>query len=281
MGEMPELPEVETIARQLRQALVGTQVSLAEVDASRVVKYPGGRQIEAMMAGQKIMGVERRGKFLGLRLSQGDLLVIHLGMTGHLMVVEPGTRDHKHLHLRLVLADRREVRFDDSRKFGRIALGTWEELTRLGVIPRLGLEPLERRFNLAYLSKTLGGSRQALKTVLLDQGRIAGLGNIYVDESCWRARVYPGRSASSLTVEEVKRLYRAIRVVLRLAIAQGGSSIDDYFDAWGAKGRMQEQLTVFGQEGTRCKRCGRLIQKTVVGGRGTHFCPFCQPIKVG
>ena len=275
MNGMPELPEVETIARQL-SVVVGARILRAEMGESRVVRFPGAPEMERRLAGLAILGVTRRGKFLSLLFAHGDELVIHLGMTGHLQVVRATDPVARHTHLRLVLDDGREVRYDDSRRFGRLAMGRHTELVARRVLPTLAKEPLGQ-WTGGDLSRALGSSRQPVKVALLDQGRVAGLGNIYVDESLWRARVHPLRPANSLSSKELRRLHRAIRQVLRLAIEAGGSSIDDYRDARGEKGRMQDQLQVYGRQGQPCRRCGRPVEKLTLAGRGTHFCARCQP----
>ncbi len=286
---MPELPEVETTVRDLRPHLVGRTIQRAQVRWPRTIAAPGARQFEKRIKHLTITRIERRGKFVAFHLStdlvpkgqptQGSLsplpefLFVHLRMTGGFRIVPAGTPFDKHVHVRLALDDGNELRFRDPRKFGRM----WLVPDPATVVGRLGPEPLElaRR---EFVGR-FDGRRGRLKPLLLNQTFLAGLGNIYVDESLWYARLHPLRRAESLSGDELTRLYRSIRLVLRRAIAVGGTSIDlMYKRVNGASGRFQDSLRAFDRERRPCRRCGTPIEKIVVGQRGTHFCPHCQPL---
>ena len=278
---MPELPEVETVARDLRPELRGRSVVRAEVTLDRIVRFPDARTFADGLAGARIEAVERRGKYLVLPLSrpQGgeDELVVHLGMTGHLEVRDPDAPARPHTHFRARLDDGRELRYADARQFGRLLLGPREVLEDRRAMPRLGVEPLSPEFTAAALDTVLRSTRRSVKAALLDQRGVAGLGNIYVDEACFRAGVRPQRRCPRLTRRERAALHEAIVWVLRAAVRNRGSSVDDYRDAWDAKGSHQEELLAYGRAGLPCLRCGHpAMRRAVVAGRGTTWCPGCQ-----
>ncbi|MDE3087797.1 MAG: DNA-formamidopyrimidine glycosylase [Chloroflexota bacterium] len=277
---MPELPEVETLVRDLRAHVVGRTIVAASVRWARTIAAPRARTFARQIRGCKIVALARRGKFLVFRLhsrgiarnvSTDKYLLVHLRMTGGFTIDPPTVPRDKHIHVFLRLDDGRELRFRDPRKFGRM----WLVDDPAWVTGKLGPEPLEisaREFHGRFTAR-----RGKLKPLLLDQTFIAGLGNIYVDESLWYARLHPLRRAETLTRVERGRLYRAIRQVLTRAIAVGGTSIDlMYKRVNGASGGFQDSLRAFDREKRPCRRCGTPIQKTVVGQRGTHFCPSCQ-----
>lgn len=271
---MPELPEVETVVRDLRPLLVGRRIAGATIRWQRTIAMPSARLFAQQISGGKIMAITRRAKYLIFRLrmdQQTRFLLAHLRMTGGFRVDPPGAPRDKHMHVCLRLDDGRELRFRDPRKFGRM----WLVDDPAIVLAKLGPEPLEisaREFH-ALFEKRRGN----LKPVLLDQTFLAGLGNIYADESLWSARLHPLRRIESLTRIERARLYRAIRQVLTRAIAVGGTSIDVmYTRVNGASGKFVESLRAFDQETQPCRRCGTPIRKMVVAQRGTHFCPRCQ-----
>ncbi len=275
---MPELPEVETIAAQLRPRLVGRTIVACHLRAPVMVRHPRPEDFARRLAGHRIEAVGRRGKYLLHRLSGGDgeLLVVHLGMTGGWTCVAAEAPEPTHLHLVLELDDGCQLRYRDPRRFGRLLLGTEAELVAAGALPRLGPEPLDPSFTPAELHRSLRGRRAPLKTLLLDQRLVAGLGNIYVDEACFRARLRPDRPGGRVSRAAATRLHAAIREVLREAIANGGSSVDDYRDARGEPGRHQERLLVYGRGGHPCARCGRRLAAIRLAGRSTVFCPTCQ-----
>ncbi len=275
---MPELPEVETTVRDLKPQLVGSRIEHCNVSWQRTIALPTARQFAAQSCGYTITDITRRGKFLRFHLRRGDetrFLFVHLRMTGGFRIDPSSQAREKHMHVALKLDDGRELRFRDPRKFGRM----WLVEDETPVVGKLGPEPLdlsEREFVALF-----EGRRGHLKPLLLNQTFLAGLGNIYVDESLWYARLHPLRPAESLTRAERARLYRAIQRVLTRAIAVGGTSIDVmYKRVNGASGGFQDSLRAFDRAKRPCRRCGTPILKIVVGQRGTHFCPNCQRLQV-
>ena len=273
---MPELPEVETVARDLRGAVTGRRIERVTVDRPDIVRVPDGRMLPALLTGQRFEGIERRGKYLLLGLDSGDELMVHLGMTGHLLVCDADAPVAKHTHLRASLDDGHELRFDDARRFGRIAYGSREALTAARVLPRLGVEPLSEAFSQDRLDAVLRTTTRTVKAALLDQKGVAGLGNIYIDEACFLAGVRPTRRCHRLTRRERAALLDAIRKVLTAAVVNRGSSIDDYRDVWNARGSNQERLQVYGRGGMPCFECGTTLRRTVAAGRTTVYCTSCQ-----
>ena len=284
---MPELPEVETVARDLRRHLVpdggpGPLIVGVRVAWPRTVRDGDPLAFAAAVTGRRVEGVGRRGKQLLVDLSGGVLLAIHLKMTGQLFVVPAGAPDDPYVRLTLALGDGRELRFRDVRKFGRVGLFGRDVETGQAVagdgaaaLDAIGPEPLDPAFTLRAFRARLRSRRRRLKPLLTDQAFIAGVGNIYADEALWAARVHPLRSAASLHPAGERRLYRALRSILGEAILRRGSSIDDY-TAPDGDGAMQERLMVYQRAGEPCPRCGRPIRRIVLGGRSTHFCSWCQ-----
>lgn len=273
---MPELPEVETTVRDLRPQLVGRTVVRATVSWPRTIAAPSAAEFVRRIRGWTIATITRRGKYLCVHLRRHaatQYLLIHLRMTGGFRIDPRRSPSDSHMHVKLELDDGRELRFRDTRKFGRMWLVADQQL----VTGKLGPEPLEigqDEFVARFEAK-----RRLLKPLLLDQTFLAGLGNIYVDESLWYARLNPRRRSESLTRAERIRLHRAIRQVLTRAIAVGGTSIDVmYKRVNGASGGFQDSLRAFDREKRPCRRCGTPIVKTVVAQRGTHFCPTCQKV---
>jgi formamidopyrimidine-DNA glycosylase len=290
---MPELPEVETIARDLRGLVTGARILDARSDWPATLRSHPADDFRAAIAGREIEGVGRRGKqlliWLGARDETGaDPLVVtvHLKMTGQLFVVAAVTSQDKHVHLVLVLADGRELRFRDIRKFGRIGLYRRDPATGLPIegdaagVLAAGVEPLSDEFTAALFVRMLSRRRGRLKTLLLNQDFLAGVGNIYADESLWRARLHPLQDAHTVKPDGARRLHTALRDVLAEAVERRGSSVDDYTAPEG-DGSMQEHLAVYQRAGEPCLRCGRAITRIVVGGRATHFCPHCQRLPAG
>ncbi len=300
---MPELPEVETIVADLRPHLVGRAVERCELSFPTIVRHPEPEEFIDAVTGMRIESVTRRGKYIliGLepsdprivRTNQHDLipeqrivrthqdggdlrLVVHLGMTGHLSVVDPVKPLEKHTHAVFFLDDRRQLRYRDPRRFGRLLLGTEEALLASKKMPVLGPEPIDPDFAADELYRRLRKRRSALKAVLLDQGAIAGVGNIYADESLHRARLRPSRIANTVSKRSARRLHESLRESLELAIANRGSSVDTYRDAWGEAGTQQEKLLVYGRAGEPCFTCGRPLSMIRIAGRTTVFCRRCQ-----
>jgi formamidopyrimidine-DNA glycosylase len=294
---VPELPEVETVARDLRGLILGATITGVAGDWPRAIaSHPSVAAFAEAVSGRRVEAVGRRAKLVVVELS-GDTppgrgpaaLTIHLKMTGQLFVLPAGAAADPHVHLRLALDDGRELRFRDIRKFGRV--GCWpldpvtgEPLSQRagadgaageGLFAAFGPEPLDDAFTLRVFRARLRGRRGRLKPLLLDQRFVAGVGNIYADEALWRARLHPLRGADTLRPPDEARLHRELRAILAEAVERRGSSIDDY-TAPDGDGSMQERLDVYQRTGEPCPRCGRPIRRIVVGARATHFCSWCQ-----
>jgi formamidopyrimidine-DNA glycosylase len=258
---VPELPEVETVVRSLEPHLPGRRIVSARF-TSRFVTPGDRKKLAARLAGRTIQGIRRRGKFILIALDSG-VLSVHLGMTGKLLL-DAKTTPHTHGVFEL---DQGVLLYDDPRQFGRVE---WDAKRAAS----LGPEPLE--ISLEEFRDRLRGRKTRIKSLLLNQRFLAGLGNIYVDESLFMAGVHPLAMASRLNAARTARLHAAIRHVLSQAIQRGGSSISDYVDAAGQRGWFQLEHRVYGREGEPCVNCGTPIKKTVVAQRGTHYCPTCQ-----
>ena len=280
---MPELPEVETIVADLRPHLVGRTIERCELSFPTIVRHPEPEQFVDGVLGMRIESVGRRGKYIFIHLTPpqswaGDnpLLVVHLGMTGQLRLVDAAAPLEKHTHAVFFLDDGRQLRYRDPRRFGRLLLGSEESLRVSKKMPRLGPEPIDPTFAAEALYVTLHRRRAPLKAVLLDQGAIAGVGNIYADESLHRAGLRPSRLASTVSKRSAQRLHESLRESLQLAIVNRGSSVDTYRDAWGEVGGQQEKLLVYGRAGEPCFTCGRPLSMIRIAGRTTVFCRRCQ-----
>jgi formamidopyrimidine-DNA glycosylase len=267
---VPELPEVETVRRRLEPVLTGRTLRGVSIDDARLTRPYEPHEVAAELQGERVAAVERRGKYLIIRFESGRVLLVHLRMTG-------GFRFEPSSHERAVLEldDDTRVAYRDVRRFG-----TWLLLEPHEVDPyiasKLGDEPFDALFTVARLGERLEKRRAPIKAALLDQRTLAGMGNIYVDEALWRARIHPLRPAESIDRNELRRLHRAIRAALEAGIARHGSTLRDYRQPDGSSGGMQHEFKVYGREGEPCDRCGTPIAKTRAGGRGTWFCPTCQ-----
>jgi formamidopyrimidine-DNA glycosylase len=273
---MPELPEVETIVADLRPHLVGRTIVHCELRFPSIVRHPEPETFIDSIAGMRIEAVGRRGKFIFIALGEGRLLVVHLGMTGQLRLVDAATEVANHTHAIFDLDDGRQLRYRDPRRFGRLLLGTQDELLISGTLPKLGPEPIDPAFDAEALFERFRRRRAPVKAVLLDQSTVAGVGNIYADESLHRARLRPDRAAGSLSRKSVRRLHESLRDSLEVAIRNRGSSVDTYRDAWGDMGSQQEELLVYGRAGEPCVTCGRPLAIVRIAGRSTVFCRRCQ-----
>ena len=270
---MPELPEVETIARKLREgcggdpSILGREIRSVEIRHPKPIAFPGAAEAGGQMRGQTFREISRRGKFLVCRLTDRYLL-IHLRMSGDVQVLPAGQPPRKHDHVIWHLSGDADLRFHDPRRFGRI----WLVESPQEVLGPLGPEPLGPDFTKARLGEMLRARKRLLKPLLLDQTFLAGLGNIYTDEALHRARLHPLRRSDTLRKDEVARLWHGIRAALRVGIVQDGASIDWVYRG----GEFQNHFRVYGREGERCKKCGAKIHRIVVGQRSTYFCPKCQ-----
>ncbi len=287
---MPELPEVETVARQLEPEVEGHRIEALEVLDARWSRPVPPERLGKEVSGATIEGLGRRGKYLLLALDGDRTLVMHLRMTGNLVLVEGeemidpaegrllymGERstEARHLRARFVLDDGRELWFTDPRRFGEGFLIADEDLPQR--FAKLGVEPLSDEFTAERLGEAAAGRQAPLKSFLLDQTRIAGVGNIYADEALYRARLHPLSPAGSMKPEHLQALRDGVVEALQAGIDAGGSSIDDYRDGRGEKGTMQERFLVHTREGEPCPDCGGEIVRIVVSGRSTYFCPSCQ-----
>ncbi|MBA3817039.1 MAG: DNA-formamidopyrimidine glycosylase [Parachlamydiaceae bacterium] len=273
---MPELPEVETIVQGLRkEGLIGLKVKRALVYWERSLADHSSSSFSHRIVEQTIVDITRKGKFLVFSLDQ-DTLLVHLRMTGKFFVEDQGAAIHPHERIRLCLSDHRILRYEDQRKFGKwYLLSDPEE-----VLHKIGIEPLSRDFTLIAFKRLLENSNRQIKPFLLDQHYIAGLGNIYVDEALWEAKIHPLRSIQSLNEKEKALLHRAIILVLKKGVANSGTSLgayrSNYLSVAGRRGSNQQDLKVFRREGLSCSRCNGIIKKIVVAQRGTHICPICQ-----
>ncbi len=271
---MPELPEVENYRRDLNEMLQGRHFVSAYVDWPNQVSTPSVEALKRRLPGQAIESVGRRGKYLLFSLSSGDALLIHLKMSGRLMIEPASAPSDPHAHVIFRLDDEEELRFHDPRKFGRVYLVDDPS----EVVGNLGPEPLGDDFTVACFTAMLATRRARLKSLLLNQEFLAGLGNVYADEALHVAGLHPLRTADTLDADDIERLHAAIRSTLQRAIQHRGTSFSwVYRDAFGEPGAYQEQLLVYGRTGELCEQCGTLIERTEVGQRGTHFCPRCQP----
>jgi formamidopyrimidine-DNA glycosylase len=273
---MPELPEVETIRRQLEPALRGRRIESAEVLDERWTRPGSPAEVERALAGRRIDGVERRGKYLLLRLEGGGALAMHLRMTGNLVLdQEESGPEPRHLRAVIRLEGGGRLLFTDVRRFGQAVVlddGALDEY----FAARLGIEPLSEALTAEELCRLASGRRAPLKSFLLNQLGIAGIGNIYADEALHRAELHPLSPAGSMKPEHCERLREGIVETLEAGLRGGGASVDDYLDARGERGTMQDEFLVHTREGEPCPRCGTEIRRIVVAGRSTYFCPSCQ-----
>jgi formamidopyrimidine-DNA glycosylase len=311
---MPELPEVEFTARQLRAHVVGATMREACVFWNRTIDHPAVEDFAAEIAGRRVLAVRRRGKFLVVDLSGDLFLSIHRRMTGNLLLLPPGwqidtslreqdavawntkgprfyqaEQDNEAMTAALAVetgycrvcfnfADGRRLLFTDPRKFGRIAL--WPCAQEEEFFAGLGPEPLGEEFSVERFALALASRKGSMKGVLLDQQVVAGLGNIYADEALFYASIHPLRRANTLTMAEIERLHEGIIVVLTRGVEHGGTSFNDYRDLWGEAGDNYNHVRVYQQDGKPCVRCGTLIERIVIAQRGTHYCPTCQRLTV-
>jgi formamidopyrimidine-DNA glycosylase len=274
---MPELPEVETVRARLEPKLVGRRLEHVEVYDARLTRPFDPAEVAAELQGERVAALDRRGKYLVVRFESGRVLLIHLRMTGQLLHTNGGPPPADDPHSRAVvrLDDGSDVIYRDVRRFGTWLLVEPGELDPYLAV-RVGGEPLAPAFTSKRLAEALAGRRAPVKAVLLDQRRLAGVGNIYADEALWRARIYPLKPAAELRDDEIRALHRGIRSALKAGIARQGATLSTYRTPDGGRGRMQYEFKVYGRADEPCDRCGTPIEKIRAAGRGTWYCPTCQ-----
>jgi formamidopyrimidine-DNA glycosylase len=276
---MPELPEVETVRIGLDRTTIGRQIEGGEVLLPRTIAYPESpANFLAAIAGQEFVEWQRRGKYLLAKLSDCSWLGVHLRMTGRMLWLDRGTPVHKHTRVRLFCGDK-ELRFDDQRTFGQM----WWVPPKIQVekiitgLYNLGVEPFEPDFTPAYLAEKLCKSDRPIKNALLDQAIVAGIGNIYADESLFLSNIHPQHPSRQLQAPQIDALHTAIVKVLSDGISNGGSTFSNFQDITGSKGNYIDLAWVFRRTGQACKVCGTAIERIKLAGRSSHFCPTCQP----
>lgn len=274
---MPELPEVETVKRILEPQLAGRRITKLTANRPEVIKHPSAEEFERLVTGARIERMGRRGKFLFIFLENGDRILLHLRMTGQLLVTPKELPLEKHTHLIFHLDDGNELRFIDLRRFGRFWLIRAGEKDDYSGVAKLGPEPFDGEFTGSYLSAALGGRRKALKQCLMDQNIVAGIGNIYGDEILFAAKLAPTRPASSLTQAEWDALAAVIPAVLAKGIEDDRMTAEEYLETRGLEYRKTPHWQVYGRDGEPCPRCGATLKKVAIGGRNSVFCPDCQP----
>lgn len=275
---MPELPEVETIKGTLEQLIINKTIAEVEVFWGNIIKKPDDvEQFKHLLMNQTFQSVKRRGKFLLFYLDD-YCLVSHLRMEGKYRVVPSETKKHKHTHVIFNLTNKEALHYNDVRKFGTMHLHPIGEEMNHAPLKTLGPEPFDEDFTFDYFKQRLNKTERYIKVALLDQTLVTGLGNIYVDETLFKAGVHPMRRAKTLTDQEIKKVQQAAIETLKEAVELGGTTIRSYVDSQGEMGMFQQELFVYGQENQACQHCGGEILKLKVAGRGTHICASCQPL---
>jgi len=273
---MPELPEVETVVRTLGGLVVGKQIERVSVHLPRIIRTPDDVEaFKSQLTGQTIHTIKRRAKFIQFYLDQ-DVLISHLRMEGRYGLFQADEPVEKHTHVIFHFTDGTELRYRDVRQFGTMDVFPLGLETKTGPLAKLGVEPLDESFTADVLRQLLKDRPTKIKPLLLNQECIVGLGNIYVDESLFKAGIHPERPAGKLTRKQVARLHESIVATLSEAVEQGGCSIKSYVNGQGEMGMFQQSLLVYGRKDEPCVNCGTHIARLVVGGRGTHICPLCQ-----
>ena len=271
---MPELPEVETIRRDLETSAVGRSFKAVKLLWPRAVRQPSPEEFVRRLAGQRIESLERRGKYLIFHLSSGEVLILHLRMSGWLHHAPSGSPQELYCRNIFIMDDGSQIQFCDRRKLGAI----WLVTDPAEVVGKLGPDPLTSNFTPKLLKERLHKRSAPIKAVLCDQEVISGVGNMYADEALFQAKIHPLKKAGDLSLQEITRLHKSIRKVLRTALGQRGATIADYKDASGKPGTAQLTFAVAHQRGKKCPVCGTPIQRIPVRNRGTYFCPSCQKL---
>ena len=292
---MPELPEVETTVRDLRKKILGREVKDVWTDFQKMLKKPKNfKDFQKGIKGRKIENIRRRGKNILIDLSRNKTLLIHQKLTGHLLVgrwqkeegeweaITPGplVEDpiNRFLHLIFFLDNKIMLALSDLRKFAKAELWNSEKLSQSEEMKSLGPEPLDKNFTFEKFKECFKGKKGKIKQVLMDQTVVAGIGNIYSDETLWRAKIHPFKDVSKLTEEELKKIYQAMKKIIGKAIEVKGESISNFRRISGEKGGFDPLRKVYRREGEKCTRCGTIIKRIKLAGRSAHFCPNCQPI---
>lgn len=273
---MPELPEVEVIKQGLAPLVVGRTVEQVFYSGKKLRMSTSIADLQEFLPGSKIVKVQRRAKFLILQTDREDLLIIHLGMTGRLALLAADVARDSHDHFCFLLDNGFEMRFNDARRFGSVQFFTAAQLRDEDPFVDLGVEPFSDRFTGDHMLKCAAGRRLPVKGFLMENRVVVGIGNIYASETLFAARTNPLAPARSLTVEQWREIVRSAREVLTRAIKAGGTTISDYVNVGGKSGYFQLQLAVYGRDGKPCQRCAGVIERVVIGGRATFFCPICQ-----
>ncbi len=273
---MPELPEIETIKRVIEPQIKGLAIQQITVNRPEVIARPAADEFCRQITAQIFTEIRRRGKFLILCMDSGDRLVLHLRMTGCLLMTPADYPEEKHTHLVFHLSDGRELHFSDTRRFGRFWLLRQGEADTYSGMEKLGKEPFDPQFSVEYLRTCLGKRKKAIKECLLDQSVIAGIGNIYSDEILFAARIYPARPANTLTTEEWNRLVSVIPERLAFFIEKNKTTPEEYLATKGQDYRNTPFLQVYGHGSEPCPVCGEILCRTVIGGRSSVYCPVCQ-----
>lgn len=273
---MPELPEVETVRRIIEQQIICQKIISVEIRNQQVIAYPEASAFSCLLTGQTVVSMSRRGKFLTIHFQSGDRLCLHLRMTGQLLVTPPDFPEEKHTHLIFALSGGNQVRYIDVRRFGRFwYLKAGEEDVITGQ-SKLGIEPLDTALSSQYLKEKLGKRKKAIKEMLLDQSIVAGIGNNYADEILYAARIYPGEKCVDLTATEWKCLAEKIPEIVNWGIRANKMTPEQYLDGMGKEYSNMEYFNAYGREGKPCRRCGTPMDRTVIGGRSSCYCPKCQ-----
>lgn len=275
---MPELPEVETVRRGLTQLVEGSTIKTVDVLYAKMINLPPDDFKEALR-GKRIEKIDRRGKYLFIRLRGHLTIVSHLRMEGKYDVEPEGSPIDKHTHIIFHLTDGRQLRYNDTRKFGRMNLVDTGTEMQVAGLKTIGPEPTEKDLTVEYMKRIFAKSRKVIKPFLLDQSNIAGLGNIYADEVLWLSKINPKQPVNTISLAKIKVLRKNIIDELARAIAGHGTTVHSYSTAYGEAGQFQNHLNVYGREGEPCPRCGTKIVKIKLAQRGTHFCPKCQRLR--
>ena len=273
--KMPELPEVETVKENLKKRLINTKINDVKVLYNNIIAYPDTNTFEKTLKNKKVKDITRRGKFIIFDLEDYYLLS-HLRMEGKYFIKNKNDKINKHEHVIFNLDNNQELRYMDTRKFGKMFLIQKENIDTIGPLKELGLEPFDKKLTPNYLKEKIKNKIIPIKTALLDQSIIAGIGNIYADEILFLAHVNPLKKSNTLKEKELNNIIKSTKEVLNKAIAKGGTTIHTYTSVDGIKGTYQDSLFVHNKEKELCKVCQTQIKKIKVGGRGTYYCPHCQ-----